>query len=81
MTPSESWTFLASAAGSPYECGRRQVPVHIIFAPSSLWRWWIAVRCAGSCGRPARRPSSTGCHGGRAVVVPIVASSVSFSRA
>ena len=37
--------------------------------------------CAGSCGRPASRPSETGLHGGRAVVVPIAASSVSVSRA
>ena len=39
--------------------------------------------CAGPAraGGPARRPSVTGAQGGRAVVVPIVASSVSFSRA
>ena len=40
-----------------------------------------SVRLAGSWPRPASRPSATGAHGGRAVVVPIVASSVPCSRA
>ena len=41
----------------------------------------IDVRFAGSCGRPASRPSSTGLHGGRAVVVPIASSPCFVSRA
>ena len=36
---------------------------------ASSWRKWSAVRLHGSCGRPASRPSATGAHGGRAVVV------------
>ena len=42
----------------------------------SLWRWWREVRFAGSCGRPASSPIETGVYGGRAVVVPIVFSSI-----
>ena len=41
----------------------------------------MAVRLAGSCVRPASSPSVTGAHGGRAVVVPIAASSVPCSLA
>ena len=47
----------------------------MIVAPASSWRWWIDVRRHGSWPRPARTPSETGDHGGRAVVVPISASS------
>ena len=42
----------------------------------SLWRWCSEVRLRGSCGGPASSPIEIGVYGGRAVVVPIVFSSI-----
>jgi hypothetical protein len=76
MIPTARCTCAASAAASPYECGRRHSPVHIMRAPACSWRRCSGVRRVGSYARPASAPSGTGAQGGRAVVVPIAASSV-----
>ncbi len=82
MTPSDSCTARTSSSGcSPYAYGRFHGPAHWIVAPASSWRQWIEPRRVGVSSRPARRPSSTGDQGGRAVVVPIAASYMRFSCA
>ena len=82
MTPSDSCTARTSSSGcSPYAYGRFHGPAHWIVAPASSWRQCIELRRAGVSSRPASRPSSTGAHGGRAVVVPIAVSYMRFSCA